>query len=341
MSYEQSEIKSSHRAIKGVRIAGSGMALPKRTLTNEDLEKLVETNDEWITKRTGIKTRRIVEEGTTVRDLAGAAVKQALSNAGLEPGDLDMVLLATLSPELACPSTAARLVADIGAQPAGAMDLSAACSGFVYGLNLASAMISCGQYKTVAVVGAETLSHITDYTDRRTCILFGDGAGAAVLTADSDNTRGCLVQSMYSNGDLWKELYIPKSEADLPEQHEGFSGNYNKLQMNGREVYKFAVTTTEKAIDETLSKAGIKGEDLAMLIPHQSNKRIIESARQRLGLPEEKVWVNIDRFGNTSAASVPICLHELMEQKKISQGDLVLFFAIGGGMTWATSLWRM
>lgn len=221
------------------------------------------------------------------------------------------------------------------------MDLSAACSGFVYALNLASMMIESGQYRTVGVVGAETLSRITDYTDRRTCILFGDGAGAAVLTASGDEKQGSLVQAMRSDGSLWEELYIPRNEKHLPNDSNGFSGHYDTLQMNGREVYKFAVTTTQRIIDETLEKAGMTGADLAMVIAHQSNKRILESARQRLGLPPEKLWINIDRYGNTSAASVPICLHELTEAGKIGQGDLVLFMAIGGGMTWATNLWRL
>ena len=333
--------RSQPAGAKGVRIAGTGMSLPSRTLTNADLEKIVDTSDEWITQRTGIKTRHVVADGESVRTLAAGALNQALANADMPPGELDLVLLATLTPEMACPSTAARLVADVGAQPAGAMDLSAACSGFVYGLNLASSLIKAGPYKTVAVVGAETLSEITDYTDRRTCVLFGDGAGAAILTASDDPTQGSIHQTMRSDGSLWKELYIPRSQGDLPEGCDGFSGHFNTLQMNGREVYKFAVTTTRSVIDETLEKGGVKAEEVAMVIAHQSNKRILESARERLGLPEEKLWINIDRYGNTSAASVPICLHELTDAGRIKQGDLVLFMAIGGGMTWTTNLWRL
>lgn len=326
---------------RGVRILGTGMSLPPRTLSNADLETMVDTSDQWITQRTGIKTRQIVDDAASVRTLATEALKQALANAGLNASDLDMVLLATLTPEMACPSTAARLVADIGAQPAGAMDLSAACSGFVYGLNLAASLIQTGAYKNVAVVGAETLSRITDYTDRRTCVLFGDGAGAAILTASDDAQQGSLYQTMRSDGSLWGELYIPRHEDDLPESHDNFSGTFDTLQMNGREVYKFAVTTTQRVIDETLQQAGVTPDQLAMVIPHQSNKRILESARERLGLPKEKLWINIHRYGNTSAASVPICLHELTDSGRIKQGDLVLFLAIGGGMTWATNLWRL
>ncbi|MEM1027932.1 MAG: beta-ketoacyl-ACP synthase 3, partial [Planctomycetota bacterium] len=217
---------------------------------------------------------------------------------------------------------------------------SAACSGFVYALNVASSLIETGMYRTIGVVGAETLSKIVDYQDRRTCILFGDGAGAAVLTATDDPNRGCLHQTMHSNGNLWGELYVPEQEDQLPAGNN-FTGAYHTLQMNGREVYKFAVTTTSKMMQETLDAAGVKAEDLALVVSHQSNKRILESARDRFGLPEDKLYINIDRFGNTSAASAPICLHEAYEQDKIKEGDLVLFCAIGGGMTWTTSLWRM
>ena len=325
----------------GVRIAGTGVALPSRTLTNDDLAQLVDTNDEWITKRTGIKTRRIVGNGQGVLELARDAVSAALTDAAIAPAELDIVIVATLTPEMACPSTAARLTAMIDAQPAGAMDLSAACSGFVYGLNLAATMIESGLYRRVAVVGAEVLSKVTDWTDRRTCVLFGDGAGAAIVTACDDASKGCLHQTMRSDGRLWPELYLPRDDKDVPDQgRDAFSGNFNTLQMNGREVFKFAVTTTQAIIDETLEAAGVKAQDLAMIVPHQSNRRILEAARERLGLPEDKLWVNIDRLGNTSAASVPICLHEMRDAGKAGEGDLVLFMAIGGGMTWASSLWR-
>ena len=317
------------------------MAVPARTMTNEDLARIVDTSDDWISKRTGIKTRRIIEAGTTVRDLAHQATADALNRAGIGPGDLDMVLLATLTPEMACPSTAARLVDDLGAAPAGAMDLSAACSGFVYALNIANSLIESGQYRNIAVVGSETLSKVTDWEDRRTCVLFGDGAGAAVLSAVDNTERGCLYQAMRSEGSLWRELYLPSEEAHLPTDRNGFTGKFNTLQMNGREVYKFAVQTTMNLIHEALDATGVAPDDLAMVIPHQSNKRILESAREKLGLPAEKMYINIDRFGNTSAASVPICLAELVEADRLKEGDLVLFLAIGGGMTYTSSLWRL
>ncbi|MEM6853813.1 MAG: beta-ketoacyl-ACP synthase III [Planctomycetota bacterium] len=336
----ESGTPSRTKRAAGVAIVGTGIALPEKVLTNDDLAKIVDTNDEWITQRTGIKTRRIVEGDTNVRDLAREALSAALDDAKLPASQLDLVILATITPEMVCPNTAARVVAELGADPAGAMDLSAACSGFVYALNVASSLIETGMYRTIGVVGAETLSKIVDYQDRRTCILFGDGAGAAVLTATDDPNRGCLHQTMHSNGNLWGELYVPEQEDQLPAGNN-FTGAYHTLQMNGREVYKFAVTTTSKMMQETLDAAGVKAEDLALVVSHQSNKRILESARDRFGLPEDKLYINIDRFGNTSAASAPICLHEAYEQDKIKEGDLVLFCAIGGGMTWTTSLWRM
>jgi 3-oxoacyl-[acyl-carrier-protein] synthase III len=328
--------------IRGVRLAGTGICLPPRVVTNHDLSKLVDTTDEWITQRTGIRQRRMVEPGTTAMHLGADALRQALQRAGLQPRELDMVLCATMTPEMCCPSTAARIVDCVGAQPAGAVDLSAACSGFVYGLNMAAALIQSGAYRRVAVIGAEVLSSIMDWKDRRTCILFGDGAGAVILVADDDPARGCLHQSMNSDGSKWAELYCPRRESDLPPGgDDGFSGVFNTLQMNGREVYKFAVSTLQHTIDQTLKAVGLAPGDLAAIVAHQSNQRILESARERLGLAADKLYINIDRFGNTSAASVPLCLHELMEQGRIKSGDLVLFVALGGGLTWASSLWRI
>jgi 3-oxoacyl-[acyl-carrier-protein] synthase-3 len=325
----------------GVRLAGVGTALPERTLTNDDLAALVDTNDQWITQRTGIKTRHIAEDGTTTCSLAVDALRAALDDAGMQPGDLDMVLLATMTAEMSCPSTAARVVNEVGATPAGAMDITAACSGFVYGLNHAETLVRSGHYKTVAVIGAETLSRITNYEDRGTCILFGDGAGAAILTADEDTSRGCLAQTMRSDGSLWGELYVPRTADDLPEKHDGFTGRFNTLQMNGQEVFKFAVTTTQAIIDETLGKAGVSSADLAAVIPHQSNRRILELVKKRMDLPEGKMVINIDKYGNTSAASVPLCLNDKVAAGELKDGDLVLFVAIGGGMCWTTSLWKL
>lgn len=333
----------SFRKPSGVRLAGTGMAVPSRVLTNDDLAKSVATTDEWITQRTGIRQRRIADPGTTAVSLSAAALRQALERASIPPSQLDLLLVATLTPDMCMPSTAARVVAEIGAMPAGAVDLSAACSGFVYGTNIASAMIQSGFYKTVAVVGVEVLSQIVNWQDRATCVLFGDGAAAAVFTACDDPARGCLYQTLGSDGSRWHELYCPRIPAHLPSNGQGaeFNGQFNTLQMNGREVYKFAVSTLQQSIDGALAACNLTPADLAMIIPHQSNARILESARERLGLPPERMYVNIDRYGNTSAASVPICLHELMEAGRLKAGDYVLFVALGGGLTWASSLWRL
>jgi 3-oxoacyl-[acyl-carrier-protein] synthase III len=335
----------------GVRLVGTGLAVPDNVVTNDDLAKKMDTSDEWISQRTGIRQRHIADENTTVTSLSAQAIKDALANANLEPGDLDMLIVATLTPEMVTPSSAARVAAEIGAKSCGAVDISAACSGFVYGANMAASLIQTGFYKTVGVVGVEVLSKITDWEDRRTCVLFGDGAGAAVFTAankndegvDAENLPGCLYQSMGSDGSRWHELYCPKTEADLPTDGKGaeFSGAFNTLQMNGREIYKFAVKTLQRSIKGALKATGLDVSDLAVIIPHQSNARIIESAREKLGLAPERMYINIDRYGNTSAASVPICLHELMEDGKLNKGDYVLFVALGGGLTWATSLWRL
>ncbi|MCE9591301.1 MAG: ketoacyl-ACP synthase III [Planctomycetes bacterium] len=331
---------ASHARPRGIRIAGTGLAVPDTVLTNQDLAKRVETSDEWIVQRTGIRQRYIAENGVNTLQLGSRAVKQALDRAGMTPKQVDLLLCATITPEMCCPSTAARIVSEIGAVPAGAMDISAACSGFVYGMNMAAALIQTGLYKTIAVVGVETLSRITDWANRKTCVLFGDGGGAAILTASDDAGQGCVYQAMWSNGDSWGDLYCPREASDVPASAE-FSGAYNTLQMNGREVYKFAVGTLLRCIEETLAAAGVAIGDLAMIIPHQSNARILESAREKLGLPADKLYINIDRYGNTSAASVPICLHELVEAGKLKTGDLVLLVGIGGGLTWATSLWKL
>ena len=328
-------------ARRGARIAGTGIGLPSRVVTNADLSKIIETSDEGVIQRTGIRERRLLSPGERLGDLAKQAVLQALDNARLTPRDLDLIICATITPEMCCPSTASRLAGEIGATPAGAMDLSAACSGFVYGMNIAASLLATGQYRNIAVIGAEALSQITDWKDRRTCVLFGDGAAAAIFSASDDSNQGCLYQTMASDGGKWKLLFVPRAEHDVPAECDFFSGTLNTLQMNGREVFKFAVTTMQAMIDSTLAACGVKSSDLAMVIAHQSNQRILESVRERLNLPAEKFWLNIERYGNTSAASVPICLHEAMTAGRIKKGDLVLFVGIGGGLTWASSVWRM
>lgn len=326
----------------GVRLSGTGMAVPPRVLTNQDLTELVETNDEWITQRTGIKTRHIVDDETRTSDLAARAVSQALDNAGVDPAELDMLICATMTPDVICPATAAVVVKKIGAIPCGAMDINIACTGLVAAINTGSALIETGMYRHVAVVGADTLSSITDYEDRRTCVLFGDAASAAVLSACDDETRGCLYQTMGSDAQRGEALFVPRSERDIPDSSSHvFTGKFDKLQMDGRAVYKFAVTQLAACVEEALTHTGLTADDIKMVVPHQSNIRMLESAWKRLGFDVDKVHINIDRFGNTSAASAGICLHECVTEGKVQEGDHVVFVAQGGGLSWGTSLWRL
>lgn len=326
----------------GVRIAGTGMAVPSRKVSNDDLAKIVDTSDEWIRPRTGIATRHLSDNGTLTSDLAAEAVTQALRNAGLEPKDLDLLVCATMTPDVICPATACRIVDKIGAVPCGAMDLNLACTGLVAALSIANNFIMSGAYKHVAVIGADRLSTIVNWEDRKTCVLFGDAAGAMVLSASDNPEQRCLFQKLNSNGGMGDALYVPRGESDIPEGgHESFNGKYDTLQMNGREVYKFAVHALQECVHEALEHTGLTHEDIKMVVPHQSNIRMLQSAWKKMGFPDEKIYINIDRFGNTSAASIGLCLHELTERGRLGEGDHVIFVAQGGGLTWGASLWRL
>lgn len=329
----------------GVRIVGTGIGLPSRTLTNADLEKVMDTSDEWIVQRTGIRTRRVVnrEAGESVLSMATPALRNALADAKLDASELDLVLCATMCPEMACPPTACRVAAEIGAGHAGAMDVSAACCGFVFALNMAHDLIKGGAYRTVAVIGADTLSNWMDYSTegRSTAIIFGDAAGAAILRATDDTSCGILAQSMHADGGGWKDIFTPTTRHHFPEGVEPDPKKLGHLQMNGATVFKFAVGTFPELIQETLDKAGLTPEQVDMFVCHQSNARILHAARERFGLPEEKLYVNIDRYGNTVAASVPLCLHELRAAGRVREGQKVMFVAFGGGLTWGSSLWQM
>ncbi|MCA9279057.1 MAG: ketoacyl-ACP synthase III [Phycisphaeraceae bacterium] len=336
-----------HGSMHGVRIAGSGVALPERRLTNADLEAMMDTSDEWITQRTGIRERRMIDRenrGECTLTLSVNAVQTALKSASIRAKDVELVVLATMTPEMPCPQTSSRVVDLIGATPAGGWDLTAACCGFVFGLNSAAAMIHAGMYKTIALIGADTLTKHMEYNDhgRASAILFGDGAGAIVLTADTDTSKGVIAQSMHSDGGQWEHLYIPEHVTDSPDASTPVDpSQFDKLVMNGRAVFKFAVTTFSNLIAETLDKAGMNPEDVDHYVCHQSNARILESSRERFGLPQEKLHVNIDRFGNTVAASVPIVYQELVDAGKIHEGQRVMFLGFGGGLTWGSSLWQM
>jgi 3-oxoacyl-[acyl-carrier-protein] synthase III len=329
----------------GVRIAGTGSCIPDQRLTNADLEKVMDTTDEWIVQRTGVRERRIVDKakGESTTTLAAEALRRALTDANMAATDLDFLIVATVTPEMTCPSVSCRVTELVSAGRCGAMDLSAACSGFVYGVNLAHELIRGGAYSTVGVIGCDVLSSIMDYSTagRGTAILFGDAGAGAILKATDDTSKGILAQAMHSDGRGWKDLYVPYEQADFPPGHEFSPSKLGIMQMNGRAVFKFAVGTFGDLIAETLTKAGLTADDVDHFICHQSNARILEAARERFGLPPEKLYVNIDRIGNTSGGSVPLCLDELRREGRVKEGQVVMFVAFGAGLTWASSLWQL
>jgi 3-oxoacyl-[acyl-carrier-protein] synthase III len=321
-------------------IAGTGSALPEQRLTNDDLSKMVETNDEWITQRTGIKERRIAGEGETTATLGTAAARRAIESAGLEPGDIELIIVATITPEMVFPSTACFIGAELGLPGVPAFDMMAACSGFIYALNTGANFIRAGQYRSVLVIGAETLSRIVNYKDRNSCILFGDGAGAVVLKRSDDPKRGLIYSTLHADGgggDVMKCL--PGSRhpicADMISQEQQF------MQIRGREVYKFAVSKFGELIDGAMRACELTRDDVKYIIPHQVNQRIIDSAMEKLGMPPSQAFVNIAKYGNTSAASIPIALDEAWRSGTITPGDVLIFVAFGGGLTWANAVVRI
>ncbi|MBN2225882.1 MAG: ketoacyl-ACP synthase III [candidate division Zixibacteria bacterium] len=318
------------------RITGLGSAVPEHIMTNHDLEKMVDTTDEWIQSRTGIKERRICEKYESMSDLAVAAGRRALEMAGLGPKDVDLLLLGTVTPDHRLPSTACIVQKKLGLVNAAALDIVAACAGFLHGLSIANSFIRIGQYKRVMVIGAEKLSSCTDFTDRNTCVLFGDGAGAAVVEA-SEGDRGILSTFLKSDGRLSELLWIPHGGSIAPPQsfHNG-DGDFF-ITMSGSEVFRHAVRQMSDASLKALDMAGLKSEDVTVMVPHQANIRIMESAARRIGIPIERVFMNIDKYGNTSAASVPIALDEVVRSGRIKEGDILLMAAFGGGLTWASA----
>jgi len=317
-------------------ITGWGMAVPDRIITNADLEKMVETSDEWIVSRTGIKERRVVGPADTTTSLGAAAAREALKSANLDAEDIDLIVVATCTPDQFLVSQACLVQAELGGN-AGALDIGAACSGFVYALATGTQFVQSGVHDRVLVIGVDTLSRFVDYTDRTTCILFGDGAGAVVIEA-TDEQRGLLSTVLGADGAGYKHLYVPGWGALVPESAGLFPEYRPYLKMNGNEVFRFAVRMMGDAAVEAIDKAGLSFSQIDMLIPHQANLRIIDAAARRLDLPREKVWVNIDRYGNTSAASIPIALVEAEQAGKLSEGDNVVFVAFGGGLTWAAGV---
>ena len=323
----------------GAIIAGTGSSLPEKRLTNDDLAKLVDTNDEWIIQRTGIRERRVVSEGESTATLATAAARRALEAAGIEPKDLDLIVVGTITPEMVFPSTACFVAAALGLNSTPAFDMSAACSGFIYALTTGANFIKAGQYKTVLVIGAETLSRVVDYTDRGSCILFGDGAGAVVLKRDNDPTRGLIYSSLHADGN-GAEVMKCMPGSRHPICSDMISARDQYMKIRGREVYKFAVTKFEELIEDAIRKVEITKDQVKLIVPHQVNQRIIDSAIDKIGIGADRVHVNIDRYGNTSAASIPIALDEAWRAGKISAGDHVVFVAFGAGLTWANAVLR-
>ncbi|CCQ92370.1 3-oxoacyl-(acyl-carrier-protein) synthase III [[Clostridium] ultunense Esp] len=322
---------------RSVGILGTGSYVPERVLTNHDLEKMVDTSDEWIVTRTGIRERRIADEHTASSDLAYEAAVRALKKSGISAEELDLILVATVTPDMFFPSTACLLQDRLGAKKAAAFDLSAACPGFIYGLATGAQFIASGLYRYVLVIGVETLSKITDWKDRNTCVLFGDGAGAAVLGPVEDGA-GFLSFVLGADGSGKDHLYIPAGGSRKPATCETVESNEHTLRMNGREVFKFAVRVMNSATDEAIEKAGIAREDIDLLVPHQANLRIIDAAVEKLGLSSEKVVVNLDRYGNMSSASIPVALDEAWEEGRIHGGDHLLFVAFGAGLTWGATV---
>ena len=309
------------------------MYVPERVLTNRDLERMVETSDEWIVTRTGIRERRIAAPDQASSDLALEASRRALERAGISAEELDLILVATITPDMMFPATACILQDKLGAKRAAAFDLSAACSGFIYGLAAATSFIANGMYRYALVVGAECLSRITDYEDRNTCILFGDGAGAAVIgpVREDAGFRSFVLGADGSGGDLLK---LPAGGSRMPVTEEVLAARLQYLKMAGRDVFKFAVRAMGSSADEALEKAGLTREDVDLLVPHQANMRIIQAALERFGLPPEKCAINLDRYGNVSAASIPIALAEAVESGRVESGDRLLLVGFGGGLTY-------
>jgi 3-oxoacyl-[acyl-carrier-protein] synthase-3 len=327
----------THLPKRTVSIIGTGSYLPARALTNSDLEKMVETSDEWITTRTGIKERRIAAEGECTSDLAANAAKAAIENAGIEAAEIDLIILASITPDMFMPSTACIVQTKIGAKRAACFDISAACSGFLYAIEIAQQFITSHTFNTILVIGADKLSSIVDWKDRNTCVLFGDGAGAAILRHRAQG-HGVIATRMGSNGDLASLLFVPGGGCSCPITPANAAENLATIRMNGRETYKYAVTAMVESARQVLDDAGLDPSDVTCIIPHQANLRIISAVAERLEVPLDRFMVNLDRYGNTSAAAVAIALDEANRTGRMKVGDYVLLVVFGGGLTWASSV---
>jgi 3-oxoacyl-[acyl-carrier-protein] synthase-3 len=323
--------------LRSVGILATGSYVPEKVLTNADLEKMVDTSDEWIVTRTGIRERRISSPEQASSDLAYEAAKKALAKANVSAEELDMIIVATVTPDMMFPSTACLLQDKLGAKKASALDVSAACTGFLYGIATGSQFVANGMYRYVLVVGVETLSKITNYKDRNTCVLFGDGAGAALLGPVADG-YGFQAFDLGADGSGGPLLAQPAGGSRIPASRESVEQNLHYITMAGGEVFKFAVRVMNQATEAVLDKAGVSKEEIDLLVPHQANLRIIDSAIKRFGLSEDKVAINLDRYGNMSSASIPVALDEAVEAGRLKEGDNVILVGFGGGLTWGAAL---
>ncbi len=323
----------------GVRIAGVGHFVPEQVITNADLEKLFDTSDEWITSRTGMKERHAARPDESTSDIAFAAAKRALDNAHIDPADLSCIIVATVTPDYAFPATACVVGSKLGVPGIAAFDMEIGCSGFIYGLTVAAGMVRSGIFRRVLLIGAEELTKLVNYGDRSTAVLFGDGAGAVVLEATERDSY--LGSELGADGSEPENLYLPLSgTAQPPPTGEDIALKRNTIKMNGKEVFRFAVTKMIESTHVALERAGIRPDDVTWLIPHQANRRIIDAAAKQLDMSDDRVIVNIDRYGNTSAASIPIALSEAVAAGKLKDGDVILFVGFGAGLSWGAVAWR-
>jgi len=328
------------RAVRRARISSLATYVPPRLLTNADLERLVETTNEWILQRTGIRERHIVDAGVATSDLAAEAAREAIRRAGLAPADIDFIVVGTTTPDMMFPSTACLVQTKIGAKHAWGFDLGAACSGFTYALTTAAQMVSAGGSEHALVIGADVMSSIIDYTDRTTCVLFGDGAGAVVVEASDDDRLGIIDFENFVDGSGGDALCMPAGGSLRPASKETVEQGLHYVKQDGATVFKFAVRNTEEAARRILDRNGVKPCEIDLFVSHQANRRIILSATEKLGIPQEKVVINIERFGNTTAGTIPLALNDAVEQKRLKEGDLLLLASVGAGFTVGTVLMR-
>ncbi len=333
-------IDRSVRSVRRARISSLATYVPPKVLTNADLERLVETTDEWILQRTGIRERHIVDAGVATSDLAAEAAREAIRRASLTPDDIDFIVVGTTTPDMMFPSTACLVQTKIGASRAWGFDLGAACSGFTYALTTAAQLVSAGGSKHALVIGADVMSSIIDYTDRTTCVLFGDGAGAAVVEVSDDDNVGIIDFENFVDGGGGNALCMPAGGSLRPASHDTVDQRLHYVKQDGAAVFKFAVRNTEEAARRILDRNGVKPCEIDLFVSHQANRRIIMSATERLGIPPEKVVINIERFGNTTAATIPLALNDAVADQRLKEGDLLLLASVGAGFTVGTVLMR-